>query len=475
MCFLEFVFVCIVLTHVVFAGTGPEVAISNDGEILNDSIFRLNCHVRSNSTPTIKWYKNSKLIKCKPNDCKVSTSQNEQYYWSNITSGYPKVNDTYTCVANSTDGISSDSYVIPCFEGTCLEWEDSLQGRNVNINVGESFSINCELMTMDKYASQCYKFGILHFNHSYSVKPVVTHKGYKHFISYAHNITGASKNNSGSYLCFYEYDFTVTKPKHCPGPWVKSFNIHVTEPNARDHDDKGHIVMVLSVVSFISIVGGLILLVSIIYLRKHKLKSKRLYESEPELRWDVFVSYSSKDFDWVKELCKTLEEAPFNLIVCLHQRDWEVGRTILDNMAESIYCSQKTLLIVSKSYLESSFCMQELNIAMDRQSQKALKDRVIVIKLDDVSLKSLPKILRHKSFLDFSNDEQRKHYKTKLLKALPRRELEVECDGSDGDHDGGDPECFGDKEVLEGHWDETIDTLSLHGGIPVNHSGPLSV
>ena len=98
-------------------------------------------------------------------------------------------------------------------------------------------------------------------------------------------------------------------------------------------------------------------------------------------------------------------------------------------MAESIYCSYKTLLIVSKSYLESSFCVQELNIAMDCETttQKVLKDRVILIKLDDVSLKCLPKALRQKSYLDFSNEEQRKHYKTKLLKALPpRRETEAE-------------------------------------------------
>lgn len=193
-------------------------------------------------------------------------------------------------------------------------------------------------------------------------------------------------------------------------------------------------------------------------------------ESEPELRWDVFVSYSSKDFDWVKELCKTLEEAPFNLTVCLHQRDWEVGRTILDNMAESIYCSQKTLLIVSKSYMESSFCVQELNIAMNCESQKALRDRVIVIKLDDVSLKSLPKILRQKSFLDFSNDEQRKHYKAKLLKALPKRELEVQSDGSDG----GCSECDGNNEDSEEQWDENINALPLDG-ISVNHREPLAV
>lgn len=156
-------------------------------------------------------------------------------------------------------------------------------------------------------------------------------------------------------------------------------------------------------------------------------------ESDVELRWDVFVSYNSKDFAWVKELCKLLENAPFNLTVCLHQRDWEVGRTVVDNMAESVYCSRKTLLVVSKDYLLSPFCLQELNIALEFEKRKALKDRIILIKLDNASLKRLPKSLQKKSYLDFSDEQQRKYFKEKLLQALrlqnrPKEDVNAACD-----------------------------------------------
>ena len=146
-------------------------------------------------------------------------------------------------------------------------------------------------------------------------------------------------------------------------------------------------------------------------------------DSMPELRWDVFVSYNSKDFPWVKELCETLEQPPFNLKACLHERDWEIGRTVVDNMADSVYCSLRTLIILSKHYVESSYCMQELQIAMHCElDSKSCKERLVVIKLDDVSLKSLPRALRQKSYLDFSSNEERKHFKAKLQRALPRRE-----------------------------------------------------
>ncbi len=168
-----------------------------------------------------------------------------------------------------------------------------------------------------------------------------------------------------------------------------------------------------------------------------------------------------------------------------------MGRTVLDNMAESVYCSYKTLLIVSKSYLESSFCIQELNIAMDceRTTQKVLKDRVILIKLDDVSLKNLPKTLRQKSYLDFSNDEQRKHYKTKLLKALqPRRELEEQSEESgneeQSEESGNEEQCeepeneahyeeSGNEAQFEECGNENIECMPLHE--IRNDSEPISV
>ena len=136
------------------------------------------------------------------------------------------------------------------------------------------------------------------------------------------------------------------------------------------------------------------------------------------------MSYSSKDFPWVKELCETLEQPPFNLVVCLHQRDWELGRTVMDNMADSVYCSYKTLLIVSKNYLESTYCMQELKLAVNCESgtRSDHRDKILLIKIDDTSLRKLPKSIRQKSYLDFSNSDERKHFKEKLLKALPRRE-----------------------------------------------------
>ena len=119
-----------------------------------------------------------------------------------------------------------------------------------------------------------------------------------------------------------------------------------------------------------------------------------------------------------------LERPPFNLNVCIHQRDWELGRTIADNMVESIYCSHKTLVIVSKHYVESEYCSQELQLAMysEISNEDVKRDRIVLIKIDDVSMHRLPRALRQKSYLDCSDPEHARHFQTNLLRVLPRRE-----------------------------------------------------
>ena len=49
-------------------------------------------------------------------------------------------------------------------------------------------------------------------------------------------------------------------------------------------------------------------------------------------------------------------------------------------------------------------------------------ERIVLIKIDDVSMHCLPRIIRQKSYLDCSDPEHARHLKTNLLRVLPRRE-----------------------------------------------------
>ena len=89
------------------------------------------------------------------------------------------------------------------------------------------------------------------------------------------------------------------------------------------------------------------------------------YNYKPEKTiYDVFISYSSLDSDWViDQLVNPLEgmDPPYNL--CLHERDFQVGIPICDNITKAIEGSKCTLVVVSRNWLESDWCQFEFRVA----------------------------------------------------------------------------------------------------------------
>uniref|UniRef100_A0AAY4AU39 TIR domain-containing protein n=1 Tax=Denticeps clupeoides TaxID=299321 RepID=A0AAY4AU39_9TELE len=80
----------------------------------------------------------------------------------------------------------------------------------------------------------------------------------------------------------------------------------------------------------------------------------------------VFVSYSSSDSQWTQDLIERLESPECGLKTCYHERDFIPGRTVLENMAESIYNSQKVLLVLSQEFVRSRWCLLEANMSLFR-------------------------------------------------------------------------------------------------------------
>jgi hypothetical protein len=73
-----------------------------------------------------------------------------------------------------------------------------------------------------------------------------------------------------------------------------------------------------------------------------------------DFKYDVFISYSSANKDWVrKDLLSALEKA--GLKVCIDFRDFKVGKPALKNMRDGILESRHTLLVLTDAYLKSGW------------------------------------------------------------------------------------------------------------------------
>lgn len=135
-----------------------------------------------------------------------------------------------------------------------------------------------------------------------------------------------------------------------------------------------------------------------------------------EYEYDVFVTFSSKDFDWVKEhLIPLLEK--YDVRYCIHHRDFELGRAIVDNMAHCVCTSKKVLAVMSRNYMTSKYCQGELEMALYRSTEMG-DSSLVVIRIDDIAKEKLPKSLRSRTFLDYHDKTERKTWEERIIKHL---------------------------------------------------------
>ena len=110
-------------------------------------------------------------------------------------------------------------------------------------------------------------------------------------------------------------------------------------------------------------------------------------------------------------------EEKHNIKCCIHYRDFLPGVPFVENMAESVYNSRKTIAVVSKSFLSSNYCNEELRIALHRLVERR-DNSVIVLKLDDVEDSKLPIELRSRSYIDFTKATDKKTWEYTLVNSF---------------------------------------------------------
>ncbi|XP_067020458.1 uncharacterized protein [Acropora muricata] len=150
--------------------------------------------------------------------------------------------------------------------------------------------------------------------------------------------------------------------------------------------------------------------------KKRMVKNIKSYLEEGMLIETLFISYSSKDFSWVTEnLISPLEKhaIPYSI----HSRDFELGRPIVQNMADSVYNSRQVLIVLSNNYLASNFCREELHMALQRKADTG-DSSLILVTIDKLKKKQLPRALTEKNLLDFEKHQKKQDWEKKLVNAL---------------------------------------------------------
>ncbi|KAM6910558.1 toll-like receptor 21 [Xenentodon cancila] len=137
----------------------------------------------------------------------------------------------------------------------------------------------------------------------------------------------------------------------------------------------------------------------------------RIREKEENCKYDAFISYNSSDEEWVMDyLLPNLEGNGSSLKLCLHHRDFELGRDIVDNIVNAVYSSRKTICVVSRNFLQSEWCSLEIQLASYRLFDEH-RDVLLLVLLEPISDRQLSsyhrmrKVMLKKTYLQWPGSD----------------------------------------------------------------------
>ena len=125
--------------------------------------------------------------------------------------------------------------------------------------------------------------------------------------------------------------------------------------------------------------------------------------AETDFKYDVFISYSHKDEEWVRNvLLPTLEKQ--GLKVCIDYRDFIAGKPAIINMADASETSRHTLLVLSPRWDASEWTLYE-GILSRTDDPAGLQRRTIPLLLEKCTP---PKFISMLTWVDFTNEKREK-------------------------------------------------------------------
>jgi tetratricopeptide (TPR) repeat protein len=157
-----------------------------------------------------------------------------------------------------------------------------------------------------------------------------------------------------------------------------------------------------------------------------------------EFDYDVFISYSSQDKEWVRgDLLKGIEKVGLRAFIDF--RDFKRGAPSIKEMERGVTTCRKTLLVLTPDYIESGWC--EIENIMSQSLDPANRDLRLIPLLKTQCKKPLRiGALTHVDFTDGADFDLAWHQLLTALDALPEQyaanaiptEIQAELDKAEG-------------------------------------------
>ena len=116
-----------------------------------------------------------------------------------------------------------------------------------------------------------------------------------------------------------------------------------------------------------------------------------------QLQYHAYIAYNenSEDDAWVmNDLQPNMEQGPEPVKLCIKRRDFIPGRSLIESISGNIHQSHKTIIVLSPNFVESNWCLHEMEMAKMRLFDENL-DVIILVLLSEIPNNKMTLSLRH--------------------------------------------------------------------------------